>query len=95
MEIHAIRRAEITNAWLAGRTAFVTVRIVADETNLLKDKDGALLHGHPDRVTETIDIWTFSRDVRSRNPGWFLCETKDEDAAATDHKTVPDSTPPV
>lgn len=95
VEIHAIRRAEITNAWLAGRTAFITVRIIADETNILKDKDGTLLHGNPDRVTETIDIWTFSRDVRSRNPGWFLCETRDEDAAATDHKTVPDSTPPV
>jgi predicted lipid-binding transport protein (Tim44 family) len=95
VEIHAIRRAEVVNAWLAGRTAFITVRFVADETNILKDSAGTLLHGNPDRITETIDIWTFSRDIRSKTPGWFVCETRDEDAAATDHKTVPDATPPV
>ncbi|MCB1556939.1 MAG: Tim44 domain-containing protein [Alphaproteobacteria bacterium] len=91
-EIHAIRKTEILEARLEGKTAFVTIRFVADETNVLRDKDGDVISGNPDRITETIDIWTFSRDVKSRNPAWYLTETRDADAADRDHKTVPDST---
>ena len=90
VEIHAIRKSEIVDAHIDGRVAFITVRFVADETNILRDKDGKLLSGDPDRVTETIDIWTFTRDVRSRDPAWLLCETSDEDAQEDEQKTVPD-----
>lgn len=91
VEIHSIRKAEIVAARLERRDALVTVRFVADETNLLHDSAGLLLHGNPDRITETIDIWTFVRDTKSREPGWLLIETSDEDAAQQDHKTVPDA----
>ena len=60
-------------------------------TNVLRDKDDNIIFGDPDRVTETIDIWTFSRDTRSRDPSWVLCATRDEDAADKEDKTVPDS----
>lgn len=91
VEIHAIRKAEIVAARLERRDAFITVRFVADETNVLRDSAGMLLHGNPDRVTETIDVWTFVRDTRSREPGWLLIETSDEDAAQHEVKTVPDA----
>lgn len=91
VEIHAIRKAEIVAARMDRRDAFVTVRFIADETNVLRDSTDQLLHGNPDRVTETIDIWTFVRDTKSREPGWLLIETSDEDAAQQDHKTVPDA----
>jgi predicted lipid-binding transport protein (Tim44 family) len=88
VEIHAVRHADIVDARLDNRTAYITVRFVADETNLLYAQDDTLLHGHPDRVTETIDIWTFTRDTRSRAPGWFLTATRDEDGI---DKDVPDA----
>lgn len=91
VEIHAIRKAEITDARLDRRDALVTVRFVADETNVLRDSTDLLLHGNPDRITETIDVWTFIRDTKSREPGWLLVETSDEDAAQQNHKTVPDA----
>lgn len=91
VEIHAIRKVEIVAARMDRRDAFVTVRFVADETNVLRDSTDQLLHGNPDRVTETIDVWTFVRDTKSREPGWLLIETSDEDAAQQDHKTVPDA----
>ncbi|MFN3826336.1 MAG: Tim44/TimA family putative adaptor protein [Micavibrio sp.] len=91
VEIHAIRKLEIVSARLERRDAFVTVRFVADETNVLRDAADMIIHGNPDRVTETIDIWTFVRDTRSREPGWLLIETNDEDAKQQDHKTVPDA----
>jgi predicted lipid-binding transport protein (Tim44 family) len=90
VEIHAIRKSEIIEASLEGKTAFITVRFVADETNVLQDKKDKLLSGHPDRVTETIDIWTFSRDLKSKSPIWIVTATKDEDAQDHEQKTVPD-----
>lgn len=91
VEIHAIRKAEIVAARLERRDAFITVRFVADETNVLRDSADLILHGNPDRVTETIDVWTFVRDTKAREPGWFLIETNDEDAAQQEVKTVPDA----
>lgn len=91
VEIHAIRKSEIVAARLERRDAFITVRFVADETNVLRDSAGMILHGNPERVTETIDVWTFVRDTRAREPGWLLIETNDEDAAQHDVKTVPDA----
>lgn len=41
-------------------------------------------------MTETIDIWTFTRNIKSRDPAWRLVATRDQDAAEDDHKTVPD-----
>ena len=91
VEIHAIKKAEIIAARLERRDAFVTVRFTAEETNVLRDSTDLILHGNPERVTETIDVWTFVRDTRSREPGWLLIETNDEDAAQQEHKTVPDA----
>lgn len=76
LEIHAVRRAEITDARLSGKTAYITVRFTADETSVVRDREGCLLSGHPDRVAETVDVWTFGRDVKSRDPAWRLFETR-------------------
>jgi len=92
VEIHAVRKSEVLETRITGRQAFVTVRFVADETNFLRDAEDQLLFGHPDHVTETIDIWTFGRDLKSKSPVWRLYETRDEDANGEDeHKTVPDA----
>lgn len=77
VDIHAVRKAEIVGAALQGRTAFVTVKFTADETNVLYDRDGKILSGNPDRVSETIDVWTFGHEVKSRDPSWLLYETKE------------------
>ena len=90
-EIHAVRKAEILGAKVDGRIAHVTIRFIADETCVIRAKDGSVLSGDPDRITEMNDIWTFSRLVRSRDPRWLLHETRDGDVKE-DHKTpVPDT----
>lgn len=90
VEIHAVRRIEVEGAKFDARTAAITVRFVADETSVLRDRDGKLLSGHPDRVTETIDIWTFTRDIRSRDLSWLLTETREGAGDAQAGSTVPD-----
>lgn len=80
-EIHAIRKVDISDAQFQGKMAYITVRFVADETVVTKDKDGTVLHGHPDRVRETIDIWTFGRSVGGKDPTWYLYATREEETS--------------
>ena len=91
-EIHAVRDMTVVDAGIENRkTAFVTVRFTADETYVIRGEDGQILAGHPDRVTEMTDKWTFSRDVKSSDPRWFLTKTED-DVIETDGKTpMPDA----
>lgn len=90
-EIHAVRKAEILDAKIDGRVSYVTMRFIADETCVIRGKDGTILSGDPDRITEMNDIWTFSRTIRSKDPRWLLHQTRDGDVAE-EHKTpVPDT----
>lgn len=90
-EIHSVRKVEIMKASFDGRLASITVRFIADETCVVRDRDGVILSGDPDRITEMNDIWTFSRLVKNREPIWLLQETRDGDVKE-EHKTpVPDA----
>ena len=93
VEIHAVRKTQVMSTRMEGRMAYITVRFVSDETNVIRDKEGEVIFGDPDRVTETIDIWTFGRDIKSKSPVWLVYETRDEDAAEAEEeeKTVPDA----
>ncbi len=91
-EIHAVRDIDIVAAGIEQKkTAFVTLRFTADETYVISDKNGEIIAGHPDRVTEMTDKWTFTRDLKSTDPRWFLSKTED-DVTEEDGKTpVPDA----
>ena len=91
-EIHAIRKSDIVDAGVEQkRNAFVTIRFTADETYVIRDSHDNILAGHPDRVTEMTDKWTFSRDVKSSDPRWLLSKTED-DVVEEDGKTpLPDA----
>lgn len=88
-EIHAIKKAEIIEASVEKKTAYITLRIVADETSVTKDSDGEIIAGHPDNVTEMRDIWVFSRALRSRDPRWLVHETRGDFDG--DNETIPNS----
>ncbi|MFQ5957804.1 MAG: Tim44/TimA family putative adaptor protein [Alphaproteobacteria bacterium] len=68
--------AEIIEAGMNGRTAFVTVRFVSHQINVTRDADGEIVEGDPHDSAEVVDIWTFGRDARSRDPNWKLVATR-------------------
>ncbi len=74
-----IDKAEITGAEMKGPEAHVTVNIVSQMISSTYDKNGKLIDGDPDNVLEIKDLWTFSRDTRSRDPNWKLVATEAED----------------
>lgn len=88
-EIHAIEKAEITEARRHEGTAYITLRFVAEETSVTRDKNGEIIAGHPDRTTAMRDIWVFGRNLKSRDPRWLVYETRGDFEG--DNDIIPDT----
>lgn len=74
-----IDKADITDASLKGGTEQVTVRFHSKLISATHDKTGAVVDGDPVHVGDVTDIWTFARDVNSRDPNWKLVATESVD----------------
>lgn len=88
--IHGIRKSQIIETTLEDdQMAFITLRFEADETSVIKDAEGNILEGDPDKASEMIDIWTFGRDISSDDPRWLLYQTRSDDP--DDNDMVPNT----
>ena len=74
----SIDAAEIIGAEMRGRTAQVTVRFVSQLVSVTRDRNGVAIDGNAEKVTEVTDVWTFARDISSRDPNWKLVATEAE-----------------
>lgn len=74
--IERIRDADVIEARLEGRDALVTVKFVSDQINLVRNAQGEIVDGDPRQPVEVVDIWTFRRNTRARDPNWALVETR-------------------
>lgn len=73
-----IDSSEITQAEVKETVASVTVRFESQMVSATFDKDQNLIEGDENEVVRAKDIWTFSRDTRSRDPNWKLVATEAE-----------------
>lgn len=71
-----ITEAEIIEAEMQQKTAFVTVKFVSEQVNVTRDAEGRIVDGDPNHVSKVTDIWTFARNTRSRDPNWALVATR-------------------
>lgn len=74
------KSAEIVEAYMAGRTAHVTLKFVTEQICVTRDAKGEVIEGDPNSVSEVVDFWTFARDTRSADPNWSLVATGAPDA---------------
>ena len=74
----SIDNATIVGAALVGQMARISVRFAAKLASVTRDAQGEVVDGSPNTVVEHIDLWTFARDVRSRDPNWQLTATESE-----------------
>jgi predicted lipid-binding transport protein (Tim44 family) len=72
----SIDKSDITGAEVRGRTAQITIRFVSQLVSVTRDRNGAVVDGNPEKVTDVTDVWTFARDVSSRDPNWKLVATE-------------------
>ncbi|HEU5482568.1 MAG TPA: Tim44/TimA family putative adaptor protein [Sphingomicrobium sp.] len=74
-----IDQAIISAASMEQTVAFVTVRFEADIAAVTRNKDGEVIAGAMSDAVQTRDLWTFRRDIASRDPNWLLVETDEEE----------------
>ena len=74
-----ISKADFADAEFKGSEAQVTLKIISQLVSATLDKDGNVIDGDKEAVTEVKDVWTFARDTRSRDPNWKLIATEAED----------------
>lgn len=72
----SIDKADIVNAEVKGKTAQVTIAFVSQLISVTRDAQGAVVDGSAEAVSEVNDIWTFSRQLGSRDPNWLLVATE-------------------
>jgi predicted lipid-binding transport protein (Tim44 family) len=59
-----------------GRTAQITVRFICKLISATRDRTGTVIDGNAEKVTDVTDVWTFARDVTSRDPNWKVVATE-------------------
>lgn len=75
-----IDKATIRSASLAGgKKASITMAFVSELISATYDRSGEVIDGDPREIREVTDVWTFERDVTSRNPNWKLVATEAQD----------------
>jgi predicted lipid-binding transport protein (Tim44 family) len=74
-----IEQALISAASIEQTVAFVTVRFEADIAAITRNKAGEAVAGSLSDAVQTRDLWTFRRDLASRDPNWLLVETDEEE----------------
>jgi predicted lipid-binding transport protein (Tim44 family) len=60
-------RADLEDIALTGDTATASVRFLAELRRTFKGSDGETVDDH-----RTAEVWTFERNLKSRNPNWTL-----------------------
>jgi predicted lipid-binding transport protein (Tim44 family) len=73
-----IEQAVISEANMERSVAVVTVRFEADIAAVTRNAEGQVVAGSLSDAVQTRDLWTFRRDLASRNPNWLLIETDEE-----------------
>lgn len=72
----SIDKAELNAIDVKGKTAQVTIAFVSQLISVVRDAQSVVVDGNPEVVSEVNDIWTFSRQLGSRDPNWLLVATE-------------------
>ena len=72
----SIDQADIIEAGMNGRTAFITIRFVTQQINITRDAEDKVIEADTAHAVTITDLWTFERDTRSRDPNWKLAATR-------------------
>ena len=74
----SIEQALIAEAQIDKSVAVLTVRFEADIAAVTRNSEGEVVAGSLSDAVQTRDLWTFRRDLSSRDPNWLLIETDEE-----------------
>lgn len=74
-----INSAIIKAAKVQGNQATIDIEFSSQMISALKSKANVLLQGSETALDDVKELWSFARDLTSRDPNWKLVETHDHD----------------
>jgi predicted lipid-binding transport protein (Tim44 family) len=74
-----VKSAELKRAALNGNKAQIEIAFVCEMISATMDKSAAVVEGDDHAIRTVSDLWTFERDVTSRDPNWKLVATDDNE----------------
>ncbi len=74
-----IDKADIVGADLQRDETQIVVRFNSQIISATVDKEENIIDGDLQEVVEVIDVWTFARSLKSRDPNWKLVATEADD----------------
>ena len=66
----------IDDVHLTGPRAEITLRFTSEIIAVVKDRYGKLVEGDLTDTIKVTDIWTFARNLKSKDPNWTLVATQ-------------------
>jgi predicted lipid-binding transport protein (Tim44 family) len=72
----SIDKADLIGAEMRGKMAQVTVSFTSKLITVTRDRNGVIVDGSAEKIVDVNDIWTFARDVSTRDPNWRLVATE-------------------
>ena len=70
-----IDEASVVDSVVDDKTIRATAAFSSNQVRATFDADGNVVDGDPNRIDLVKDRWTFSRDLKSRDPNWILVAT--------------------
>jgi len=71
-----IEKANILEVVVKAKQASITVKFLSELISATRNSEGDTIEGDPKKTKEVVDIWTFMRDISSRDPNWKLVATE-------------------
>ena len=72
----SIDSALVADARALPQANSITVRFTSKLITARRNREGQIIEGGVDRAATTVDLWTFARDPRARDPNWKLVATE-------------------
>jgi len=85
-------KAEVVSAERVGKIGTIRVAYFAELATALTDKDGKVVEGDLDMLSRIREVWSYERDLKSKNPNWKLAGVEPH-TSNTPSKDGPDHSP--
>jgi hypothetical protein len=69
-----IKKAKIENVDKKDSLYTVKTRFVSEIISCVKDVNNKIIEGSPEEIQTVNDVWSFSRDLNSDDPTWYLID---------------------
>ena len=58
---------------LGGSKANISLVFISEQIKLIKDQEGKIISGDPNKIDKVKDVWAFEKKISSSDPIWRLC----------------------